>query len=158
MRALGIRAGRSPDKGGRGEPRQRRMRREAEVQYVPTRLHGVLDYVLATAMLAGAVIYGGGEPQVWVAVPAALAVLAVAMVTDFEWGIVRRLPVPVHMALDLLIGGALAASPWVLGFAAEVWAPHVLAGAVLIGAALTTQPRPYGLEHPAFLRAQGRPS
>jgi hypothetical protein len=117
-----------------------------------------MDYGLAAALMAAALGMGGDGAPMWTLLAAAAAVLGLSLLTDYEWGVRRRTPVPVHMGGDLLIGLALAVSPWMLGFAgvgAAGWAPHVVAGLVLIGAALTTQPRAYGLEHPAVLAAQG---
>ena len=126
------------------------------MQYVPTRFHGMIDYAVAFALVlaAGPLGYAGGGAQTWAAVSAAVLVTAYALLTNYEWGLVRRIPVPIHLALDLLIGILLAASPWVLGFSQDVWAPHAAAGAVLAAASLTTHPRPFGLEHPALLLAQ----
>ena len=124
------------------------------MQYIPTKYHGAFDYVIAVLLVLGAypLGYAGGEAQTWVAVVAGLGVACYSLLTDYEWGLARRLPVPVHTALDLVTGLVLAGSPWVLGFESQVWAPHFVAGALLMAASLTTQPRAYGLEHPAFLR------
>ena len=48
--------------------------------------------------------------------------------TNYECGLVPRLPVQTHLALDVVVGGFLAASPWLFGFADRVWAPHLLLG------------------------------
>jgi len=126
------------------------------VQFVPTRFHAAIDYLVAlTLILAGPVLgYAGGGAETWGAVAAAIVVTVYSLLTNYEWGLLRRIPVPVHLALDLLTGILLAASPWLLGFGDEVRVPHAAAGAVLIAASLTTHPRPFGLEHPAQLLIQ----
>ncbi len=126
------------------------------MQYVPTRFHGAIDYLVAISLIlaAPALGYAGGGAKTWAAVVAAVLVTAYSLLTNYEWGLLRRIAVPVHLALDLLTGIFLAASPWLLDFRDEVWAPHAAAGAILIAASLTTHPRPFGLEHPALLLMQ----
>lgn len=47
-----------------------------------------------------------------------------------------------HPGLDLASGVLLAASPWLFGFAGDVWAPHLIFGLLEIGAALMTKRSP----------------
>lgn len=50
-------------------------------------------------------------------------------------------PMRLHLALDVVTGALLAASPWLLGFAdesARTWVPHVVMGALVAGYALVT--------------------
>lgn len=58
---------------------------------------------------------------------------------------------PVRPGMDLLSGILLAASPWLFGFADDIWWPHVLFGLIEIGAALMTRMAPEA-------EAPGRPS
>lgn len=104
-----------------------------------TRLHGMLDYLLALALVAAPWVLGfadgaGAAPPI----VAGVALLAYSLATDYELGALHRLQIPHHLWLDALVGLALAISPWVLGFDQEVWAPHVLAGVVLVVAAALT--------------------
>lgn len=73
------------------------------------------------------------------------ALIVYSLLTDYELGVVKVIPMPVHLALDGISGLFLAASPWLFGFADEswnVWVPHLVVGIVEILAALTTQTRP----------------
>jgi hypothetical protein len=54
----------------------------------------------------------------------------------------RRIPMSTHLILDMLSGTVLAASPWLFGFADEVWVPHVVLGILEVGAGLMTQTVP----------------
>ena len=57
-------------------------------------------------------------------------------------GVARVLPMRLHLALDLLVGLLLAASPWLLGFADVAFATHLVLGAfeVLVSLATSTSP------------------
>jgi hypothetical protein len=62
----------------------------------------------------------------------------------------------VHLGLDAGSGVILAASPWIFGFAALVYLPHlilglfeIILGLFEIGAALTTRTVPYVESGPA---------
>jgi hypothetical protein len=47
-----------------------------------------------------------------------------------------------HLMIDLFSGIFLAASPWLFGFADEIYLPHLVLGIAEIGAALTTEQDP----------------
>lgn len=125
------------------------------MQFVPTRYHGAMDYLAAALLLCGPWLLGlkFRSPASLALLGVGAALLAASLLTNYEWGAVRRIPVPLHSALDLLLGLLLAVSPWALGFADEAWAPHATLGTLLILGALTSQPRPFGLGHPAFIAA-----
>ncbi len=46
---------------------------------------------------------------------------------------------PIHLGADVLAGILLAASPWLFGFSDRVFWPHLIVGALEIGAGLITQ-------------------
>lgn len=71
-----------------------------------------------------------------------LLMLGQSMLTKYEWGVLRVIPVPVHLAMDAMVGLFLAASPWLFGFADYIWWPHVLLGVGEIMAAMTTHLEP----------------
>ena len=110
---------------------------------LPTRTHGVLDYAVGALMIAlPFVLRFGPGPQTWIFVALGAAALVYSAFTDYELGVVRRLPMPVHLWLDGLGGVLLAASPWLFGFDTEVWVPHVVLGAFEIAAAVMTDTIP----------------
>jgi hypothetical protein len=119
---------------------------EVKVRIIPTQIHGVLDYITGGALLSAPRLLGLGN------VPASARVLRLAgggaalysMLTDYDLGAVKLVPMPVHLALDAASGAFLASSPWLLGFAREgarYWLPHVVVGATEILAAATTKTR-----------------
>jgi hypothetical protein len=108
---------------------------------LPTRIHGMLDYLLGALLIASPWLFGFGEdlgPARWVPVALGIGVLLYSLFTDYELGVVKKVQMPVHLFLDALGGILLAASPWLLGFDDRVWMPHVVLGAVeVVTAAIT---------------------
>ncbi|HEX5724554.1 MAG TPA: SPW repeat protein [Longimicrobiaceae bacterium] len=109
-----------------------------------TRTHGMLDYAAGVLYMAAPWLLGfaRGGPETWIFVVLGAASIALALVTDYELGVLRRVDVPVHLFLDAGGGVLLAVSPWLFGFDTEVWIPHVVAGLLDIGVAAVTNTIP----------------
>ncbi len=116
------------------------------MRVLSTRTHGVMDYLSGGMLLSAPRLLGLTD------VPASARAFRLAgggaalysLLTDYELGAVRVLPMPVHLAMDAASGALLASSPWLFGFASEGprhWVPHVIAGATEILAAATTKTR-----------------
>jgi hypothetical protein len=107
---------------------------------LPTRVHGMLDYLLGALLIAAPWLFGfaaGGAEQ-WVPVALGAGVLLYSAFTDYELGLVKKLQMPAHLLLDALGGLLLAASPWMFGFDERVWMPHVIVGLIeVVTAAIT---------------------
>ena len=107
---------------------------------LPTRVHGMLDYLLGALLIASPWLFGfaaGGAEQ-WVPVVLGAGVLLYSVLTDYELGLVKKLQMPAHLLLDAVGGLALAVSPWMFGFDERVWMPHVVVGLIeVVTAAIT---------------------
>lgn len=95
-------------------------------QPIGSRLHGVLDY------LTGATLIGASQLPLLRGRFAGRALataganhLAYSLVTDYELGVLKRLPYKAHLALDAVGALALAAAPWLRGREQPVdrWVP-----------------------------------
>jgi hypothetical protein len=77
-------------------------------------------------------------------VPQILGLVAIggALMTDYELGVMRVIPMPVHLGIDVASGALLALSPWLFGFSDRVFWPHLIVGIMEIGAGLTTRTVP----------------
>src|SRR4051812_12356204 len=112
---------------------------------ISPRAHGILDYVSGASLLAAPALLGLAGKRSGRALRVAGATeLATGAFTRSEVGVVKVLPLRLHLGLDAVGGIALAASPWLLGFKGEKkvgalsWAPHVAVGlSGLAGAFLT---------------------
>lgn len=114
------------------------------MQIIPTRVHGILDYAMGLLLIVLPWLLGfaDGQAAQWVPVIVGLAVIIYSLFTDYELGLVRLIPMPVHLGIDALGGLFLAASPWLFGFSSQVFWPHLIFGILEIGAALCTYRRP----------------
>jgi hypothetical protein len=48
--------------------------------------------------------------------------------TDYEPGLIKLLPMPLHLIIDFLSGLLLATSPWLFGFDDQLYLPHLVLG------------------------------
>lgn len=110
------------------------------MRFIPTRIHGMLDYLIAILLVASPWIFGFSEggAKTWLPVILGAGVALYSLITDYELGLARVIPMPVHLLLDAGGGLLLAVSPWLFGFAGEIWWPHLFIGLFEIVAAATT--------------------
>jgi hypothetical protein len=130
--------------GGTELPHLGTFQRRIAMRFLPTRIHGMLDYVVGIALIAAPWIFDfadGGGAKMLVPIILGAGAILYSLMTDYELGIIHVIPMPVHLILDLASGAVLAASPWIFGFADEVKWPHVIFGLFEIGAALVTRTR-----------------
>ena len=114
------------------------------MRFIPTRVHGLLDYLVGLLLIAAPWVFNfaRGGAETWVPVALGAGALVYSVFTDYELGLVRRLPMGAHLTLDLLSGLLLAASPWLFGFSEFIWVPHVVLGGLEVGAPLMTKTTP----------------
>jgi hypothetical protein len=116
------------------------------MQVISTRTHGAIDYLTGAGLLVAPPLLGiSDEPAAAYALRAAgLAAMAYSLLTDYEFGLVRIIPMPAHLAMDAASGVLVAASPWLFGFAGRgprYRRPHVVIGLAEVLAALTSKTR-----------------
>ena len=120
------------------------VNRDATWRFIPTRIHGILDYLMGGLLIVAPWLLGfaDGGPAMWVPIILGAGVIVYSLLTDYELSVMRAIPMPVHLGLDVAGGLLLAASPWLFGFADFVWAPHVIVGILEVGAGLVTRTTP----------------
>lgn len=114
------------------------------MRFIPTRVHGIVDYLMGVLLILLPWLLGFAQGGAETSIPVILGAgaLLYSIFTDYELGIVRRLPMSTHLTLDAMSGALLAVSPWLFGFADHVYLPHLILGIVEIMAALTTHKVP----------------
>lgn len=107
---------------------------------LPTHVHGVIDYVFGAALTILPRALGWRGTPARVLESAGAEAIAYSMVTNYELGVVKGLPMKAHLALDALSGGLL------IGAAALLEDEHDDVRLMLVGiglfeiaAALTTE-------------------
>jgi hypothetical protein len=112
---------------------------------IPRQIHGGLDYAVGVLLIASPWIFGFADDSTaatWIAVIVGAGMILSALMTDNDVSVADAIPMRMHLMTDVAVGAFLAASPWLFGFADEVWAPHVVLGLLEIGTALVTDPEP----------------
>jgi hypothetical protein len=107
---------------------------------IPTKTHAALDYLMGPILIVAPWLFGfsADVTATSLALIFGLAVLGMALFTNFELGVVGVLPVREHLGIDVIAGIFLAASPWLFGFASLIFWPHLVAGAMLLMLGLLT--------------------
>lgn len=111
---------------------------------IPTRIHGVIDYVVGLLLIAAPFLLGfaDGTAAQWVPMILGAGAIAYSLMTNYELSLVKVIPMPAHIGLDVASAALLALSPWLFGFADRVWWPHALVGAMEIVISLLTSRQP----------------
>ena len=114
------------------------------MRIIPTSVHGVMDYLMGALLIAAPWLFGFAdiESAKWVAVALGAGAILYSIFTAYELGLVPTIRMTTHLMLDAGSGIFLAASPWIFGFADQIWVPHVVLGIIEIAAAAMTQTVP----------------
>ncbi|WP_437723441.1 SPW repeat protein [Sorangium sp. So ce861] len=115
------------------------------------RLHGYVDYAIVVLLALAPLALRFGPVPTAVSYVTALTHLVVTLLSDQPLGAARKIPFPVHGALESFLGVGLIASPWLFGFSAEGPARifSVVAGLAIVLVALATRYTAGVLSRPA---------
>jgi SPW repeat len=117
------------------------------MKIIPRFFHGVLDYMTGLLLVMAPNLLGfahAGGAVVWVPRIAGLMILLQALTTDYELGVMKMVPIKMHLMTDYLVAIFLVVSPWLFGFSnrsAMATVMLVLAGFLVGGTTLMTEPR-----------------
>jgi hypothetical protein len=102
---------------------------------ISTRTHGIIDYVYGGTLIALPFLMRWDRRASRLAVGAGVATLGVSMMTNYELGLVRLLPMKAHLAMDAAETSMLMGAPKMLGSTGD-GAGRVLAMLGALGAAV----------------------
>jgi len=118
------------------------------MRFIPTKVHAVLDYVVAIALILAPTIFmfeevGGAA----VIIPRILGIglILYSLFTRYELGLVKVIGMPVHLVFDIVASVFLIASPFLFGFineAPNAWLPHIAVGVAVILVVLCSKSQP----------------
>ncbi|MCX7520801.1 hypothetical protein OSC27_00750 [Microbacterium sp. STN6] len=118
------------------------------MRFIPTKVHGVLDYVVAIALIFAPLIFGFsdlGGAAVVIPIVLGVGLIVYSLFTRYELGAFRLVPMPVHLVVDVVASIVLIVSPFVFGFISEApnaWLPHIIVGAAVIVVVIFSEPQP----------------
>ncbi|WP_027245162.1 hypothetical protein PNH50_17230 [Leisingera aquaemixtae] len=105
------------------------------LRFVTRTLHAYLDYPVAAALMGLPFLLGLGESNplaLWLSVATGIAAFVLTLLTDHHLGLVRVLPYKLHLTVDLIVGLAFLAAPFVFGFTGLDSAFYLLNGAAVV--------------------------
>ncbi len=110
---------------------------------IPTSVHGTLDYLASGVNIAFPSLLELDDAPAAVLIPRldGIAGASYSLVTNYEFGLLKVLPMSTHLVFDAAKGALLASSPWLFGFeknGPRYWLPHVLMGTADILVAITS--------------------
>lgn len=111
---------------------------------IDTKIHGYIDYTMGTLLIAIAYILNFNSESIpnMVLYYVGISSLLYSLLTKYELGLIKIIPINIHLMLDTLSGIFLATSPWLLGFADKVFLPHLLLGLIEIATTIITSIKP----------------
>lgn len=111
------------------------------MRFINTKTHGYLDYLIGILLLVLPWLLGLETGSAEATVPMILGAVSIvySLLTSYELGIVNVISMKTHLAIDLLVGILLAASPWLFGFAGRIYLPHLILGIIAILVSLMTK-------------------
>lgn len=115
------------------------------MKIIPAYMHGVFDYLAGMLLLMAPNIFGfddAGSSAVLIPRLLGILLLAQALLTDYEVGLFKVIPMKMHLGADYVASLFLAISPFILGFANQpphAWMPHVAGGLLIFCVSLMTE-------------------
>lgn len=118
------------------------------MRFIPTKVHGVLDYVVAIALILAPWIFGFaniGGAAVIIPIVLGVGLFVYSLFTRYELGAFKLIAMPIHLVFDIVASLFLIASPFLFGFineAPNAWLPHIVVGVAVIIVVAFSQPTP----------------
>ena len=118
------------------------------MRIIPTIVHGIADYILGVVLLVLPNIFGFDElggPSVWIPRILGIVDLVQSLATNYELGVVKILPMKLHLMNDYMVSVFFAISPWLFGFShrsVNVWAPFLVLGVLVFVVSVMTRTHP----------------
>lgn len=105
------------------------------LRFVSRSIHAWLDYPVALALMTLPFILGLGQSNpaaLWLSVVAGAAAFILTLLTDHQFGVLKVVPYPVHLAVDLMVGLVFLAAPVLFGFTGLDAAFYWINGAAVV--------------------------
>jgi len=121
------------------------------IRFVPTRVHGIFDYIGGIGLIASPFIFGFysmGGIAVILPIVLGIGLILYSLLTNYERGIpgLRFIPMPAHLIFDFVAAALLAVAPFLFSYSNQglnVWLPQVIAGVAVILLVIVSQTHPH---------------
>lgn len=113
--------------------------------FISTKLLGVLDYITSLILIASPWLFGYyniNSAALFIPVFLGSMQLIMTIFSNYELGMIKVLPMPLHSFLNGFVGFWLLVSPFLYGFAFVVFWPQVILGLLLFVMAIFAKPSP----------------
>lgn len=120
------------------------------MKFISSKVHGILDYIVAAALFFAPIIFGFhsvGGAAVVVPMVLGIALALYSLCTEYELGVLKLIDFQYHLAIDVIAAIFLAVSPFLFGFidqAPNAWLPHIFVGIAIVLVVMFTRPVPEG--------------
>ena len=113
------------------------------MKVISSRVHTYIGALVGVVLIVAPWIlqFDDVEPAKWSAIGVGAWVLVNELVTTSPAAVLKIVPMRMHLALDVLTGIFLLATPFLFSFSdedANIWVPHVVVGVLIAGYALVT--------------------
>lgn len=120
------------------------------MRIIPTRIHGVIDYLVGILFIVLPKVLHWNQTADYFISILGVSIIVYSLLTHYELGAVKWIPMPVHLGLDVLSGLLLIAAPFIFpvaGNGVTTW--MVVLGLFDLVVPLLTELEPRLLAHPA---------
>jgi hypothetical protein len=110
------------------------------MRFLPTKIHAGLDYILGVALSVFPFVTGvhqGGVIE-WGPMLLGHSLIVYSLLTNYELGVLRLIPIRLHLLLDAVGGVMLIGVAILYGPSTAVWLSLLMLGAIEIGSSLVT--------------------
>jgi len=117
------------------------------MKIIPKFYHGVVDYLSGLLLLLAPNLFGFADmsgPVTWIPRMVGIVILLQALMTNYELGVMKLIPMTMHLTADYVIGAFLMVSPFVFGISGRSMTATVvilLVGISGLLATVMTEPR-----------------
>ncbi len=95
---------------------------------ISTRWHGLLDYLVSAVLILSPWLFGfyRGGSETWIPLILGASTILISLLTNYEFSLVKLIPMPVHLGLDIAQAVVLGYSPWLFDFEDFVHKPFIV--------------------------------
>lgn len=107
---------------------------------INTKIHGYIDYMMGLLLIISPMLFDLPDGAAsTLPVVLGIGTIIYSLLTDYELGLFKVIPLKVHLGIDLVAGLLLIAAPWLFDFDDEVIWPFVILGGLEVIITLLTE-------------------